>query len=264
MANRIDTRLGAVIAEGRPIIGPFATVGYPDVQTSTDVALAVLRSGADCLELGVPFSDPLAEGPTIQKTSFEALQHGVTLETCLDSARKIRQQDEESPLILMGYYNPYLRYGLDRFVRDSKQAGIDGLIVPDLPPEESGPLTELCAEHGLHVIPLLAPTSTDERIASACAGAGGLIYCVSVTGVTGARNTVQSGVESLVARIRTHTDLPVVVGFGVSTRQHVEEIARFADGVFVGSALMNAVGEVAPKDAPAAAAEFVVSLRPSA
>ena len=263
MVNRIDTRLRAVIAEGRPIVGLFATVGYPDVDTSVEVASAILRSDGDFLELGVPFSDPLAEGPTIQKTSFSALQQGVTLDVCLDSARRIREDDDDAPLIFMGYYNPYLKYGLDRFVDDAKQSGVDGLIVPDLPAEESGPLVDLCKKKNVHVIPMLATTSTDERIASACAAADGFIYCVSVTGVTGARKTVQAGVQGLVARIRTHTVLPVLVGFGVSTKQHVEEIARFADGVLIGSALMNAVGEVAHEKAADAAVKFVIGLRPS-
>ena len=261
MPNRIDTWLGKARSAGKTALAPFVTVGYPDVETSVDVAASVLREGVDLIELGVPFSDPLAEGPTIQKTSYRALENGVDLPICLEAVRRLRGQGLEAPIVLMGYYNPYLRYGLSRFASDAAEAGADGVIVPDLPTEESLDMRERCAERGLHLVPLLAPTSTGRRIELVCANAGGFIYCVSVTGVTGARTELRKGVSQLVERIRQHTDLPVLVGFGVSRPEHLTEIGGFADGAVVGSALMDAVGSVPPERAPDAAAAFVRGLR---
>ncbi len=261
MPNRIDVSLGKARSDGKTALGPFVTVGYPDVETSIEVAASVLREGADLIELGIPFSDPLAEGPTIQKTSFQALRNGVDLPACLDAVRRLRGQGLETPVVLMGYYNPYLRYGLARFASDAAKAGADGVIVPDLPTEESREMRERCAERGIHLVPLLAPTSTDRRIELACSSAGGFIYCVSVTGVTGARAEMRKGVSLLVERIRRHTDLPVLVGFGVSRPEHLAEIGGFADGAVVGSALMDAVGGVPPDRAADAAAAFVRGLR---
>ena len=185
--NRIDVKLKALKDAGQTALAPFVTVGFPDVETSEALAEAIIDSGGDMLELGIPFSDPLADGPTIQMTSYKALQQGVTVRTALDVLRRLRGKMAEAPLIFMGYYNPFLHYGIESFVRDASKAGLDGLIVPDLPTEESGPLRKLCEEHNIHLIPLFAPTSTDERIAQACKGARGFIYCVSLTGVTGPR-----------------------------------------------------------------------------
>ena len=263
MANRIDVRLGAVRAFGGRVLSPFVTLGFPDLDTSVDIAAALLRSGADMLELGVPFSDPLAEGPTIQRTSFQALRQGVTVAVCLAAVRKIRKADPDAPLVLMGYYNPILRYGLAEFARDAADAGVDGMIVVDLPREEAGPFNGLCEGHNLYLVPLLAPTSTNERIAQACKHAKGFIYCVSLAGVTGARVEIQAGVEDLVGRIGRYTNLPVLVGFGVSTRDHVEAIGRFADGAVVGSALLEAVDRAVRGDAVSAAVEFFRRLRGS-
>ncbi len=263
MSNRIDMRLGAALASGRAILAPFVTVGFPDVDTSIEVVAAILEAGADLVELGVPFSDPLAEGPTIQAASFRALQHGVNTALCLDAVRRLRKTNAEAPLVLMGYCNPILRYGLDRFVKDAAAAGTDGLIVPDLPGEEAGPLQELCRGSGLHLIPLLAPTSTDERIAQACKHAGGFIYCVSLAGVTGARATLRTGVAGLVERIRRHTDLPVLVGFGISTPQHVREVSQFSDGAVFGSALIDEIARAPIAQAPGTAREFVAKMRAS-
>ncbi len=248
---------------GSPVLSLFLTVGFPDVATSTQIAKAVVDEGADFLELGVPFSDPLAEGPTIQKTSHHALEHGVTVSTCLDVTHTLRSLGTEAPLVSMGYYNPYLRYGLERFVRDAADAGVDGLIVPDLPHEEDATLRELCDARNVHLIPLLAPTSTDQRIAAVCEHARGFIYCVSVTGVTGAREQLRGGVEELVSRIRRHTALPVMVGFGVKTREHVESIGAFATGALIGSALMDAVDRAPEGRAVDAARDFVASVRPA-
>ena len=245
------------------MISPFITIGFPDVPTSVEVAAALLSSGADMLELGIPFSDPLADGTTVQKTSYRALREGVTVGTGLDVVRQLRGRGIDAPLVLMGYFNPFLSYGQEALVQDAAEAGVDGLIVPDLPHEEADPLRQLCESSGLYLIPLLAPTSTDQRIALACKRAGGFIYCVSVTGVTGARAGLSEGLEGMVARIRRHTDLPVLVGFGVSSKRHVETIRRFADGVVVASALLDAVGSAPDKEAARVAGEFVRALRPA-
>ena len=258
--NRIDRVMRSLAAEGRKAMAPFVTIGHPDVETSEALVEAIISGGADMLELGIPFSDPLADGPTVQATSFTALRNGVTVAVALESVRRLRARGVEAPLVFMGYYNPYLSYGLERFVQDSASAGVDGLIVPDLPAEESGDLAALCAEHGLHLIPLLAPTSTDERIASACKAAGGFIYCVSLTGVTGARSRLSATVEDLVGRVRRHTDLPLLVGFGISRREHVEAVGRFADGVILASALLDAIDAAAPERRLDVARDFVRGL----
>jgi tryptophan synthase alpha chain len=261
MTNRIDVRLAAAKASGVMALAPFVTVGYPDLETSVEIAAAILDAGADLLELGVPFSDPLAEGPTIQKTSLRALEQGVNVATCLDVVTRLRGRGVEAPLLLMGYYNPFLRYGLRDFVGDAADAAVDGLIVPDLPIEEAGPLNELCKGRNLHLIPLLAPTSTDERISQACKEARGFIYCVQFAGVTGARDNIRAGVAGLVGRIRRHTALPVLVGFGVSRREHLTEISRFADGAAFGSALLDAIDKAPKARAVETARTFLESLR---
>ena len=213
------------------------------------------------LELGIPFSDPLADGPTIQMTSFRALENGATLRGALDSLRGLRTKGITAPLIFMGYLNPFLSYGMEKFAKEASDAGMDGIIIPDLPPEEAPPYQAILASQGIHLIPLLAPTSTEARIEQACKQAKGFIYCVSVTGVTGARSELSGGVEGLARRIREHSDLPILVGFGVSRQEHVENIARFADGAVVASAMLDSVSRVPTEDAAAEAARFVRQLR---
>ncbi len=260
MANRIDTGLSAARASGKTVLAPFVTVGFPDVETSVAIAEAVLDSGGDLLELGIPFSDPLADGPTIQKTSLRALQQGVNVAKCLDVVRQLRGKGIDAPLLLMGYFNLFLRYGQAEFIRDAAGAGVDGLIVPDLPLEEAGPFQRLSESRNIYLIHLLAPTSTDERIAQTCKRAKGFIYCVSLTGVTGARAELRGGVRELVGRIRRHTALPVLVGFGVSTREHVEAIGRFANGAVFASALLDAIDRAPREKAVQTAREFVEGL----
>jgi len=261
MANRIDRVLAEAKASGKTALAPFVTVGFPDVERSEAIAEAIVEAGADMVELGIPFSDPLAEGVTVQKTSFLALKQGVNVETCLDVVRRLRARGVEAPLVFMGYFNPYLRYGLAELMKDAAGAGVDGFIVPDLPAEEAGPFHEMCVDNNLHLIPLLAPTSTDERIAQACKQANGFIYCVSLTGITGARADLSVGLAELVGRIRRHTDLPILVGFGVSTREHVATIGQFADGALVGSALLEAVDKAPLDRAAQTAGEFVKGLQ---
>lgn len=261
MTNRIDVRLKELREAGETALAPFVTIGFPDIETSEDLVEVIAQSGGDMLELGIPFSDPLADGLTVQKASFRALENGVSVTTSLEVLRRLRGRGVEAPLIFMGYFNPFLRYGTERFVGDAAEAGLDGIIVPDLPPEEAGPFKELCESRGIYLVPLLAPTSTDERIAQACKGANGFIYCVSLTGVTGARQELSSGLSDMVGRIRRHTDLPVLVGFGVSSRQHVTEIGRFADGAVVASALLDAIDRSTADQVLETASEFVRKLK---
>ena len=261
LPNRIDTTLANVRDAGRSALAPYITVGYPDIPTSTEIAEAVLEAGADMLELGIPFSDPLAEGPTIQKSSFHALQQGVNLNTSLDVLRDLRRGGLDAPLIFMGYINPFLSYGMEQFARDAAAAGLDGVIVPDLPAEESVSFEDLLGANGIYLIPLLAPTSSDSRIERACRQAKGFVYCVSLTGVTGARAQLRHGTEELVQRVRRFTDLPLLVGFGISRREHVRSVSKFADGALVGSALIDAIGNAPEGGAVEAAKELVESLR---
>ena len=261
MANRIDISLHEAKESGKTVLAPFATIGFPDLETSEAIAAALVEAGADLIELGIPFSDPLADGLTVQKTSFQALQQGVDIHTSLDVVRRLRTNGVNTPIVLMGYYNPFLRYGLAEFVRDAEAAGVDGLIVPDVPTEESGPVSQLCQTHNICLVPMVAPTSTDERIAQACKPARGFIYCVSVTGVTGARSSLRQGLAELVRRIRLHTDLPVLVGFGVSSREHVEEIGQFADGAIVASALLDAIDKAPREMVVRTAGDFLKGLR---
>ena len=260
MENRINLKLLAVKSENRPALVPYLTVGYPTIKLSTEIALKVLGSGADMLELGIPFSDPIADGPTIQKTGFKALENGVSLSVCMDVLTNIRKENDAAPIIFMGYFNPFLQYGLERFMEEASDRGLDGLIIPDLPIEESVVISEQCRKNGIHLIPLLAPTSTEERIRSSCEHAGGFIYCVSLTGVTGAREGLSVGVEGLVEKIRIHTDLPVLVGFGVSQKKDVEMISKFAEGAVVGSAFLDHIASSREGSEISAAGAFIESI----
>lgn len=260
MADRIREAFEAAKARGRIALAPYVTVGYPRLDSTVAVVKALSAAGADVIELGIPFSDPLADGPTIQASSFAALENGVTPEKCLATVSEIRSAGVRTPLVLMGYFNPVLSYGPERFCRDAAAAGADGMIVPDLSIEESDALAGPAAQAGLAIVPLLALTSTDARIARACRSARGFIYCVSVLGVTGARAHMSGRVRGLVEKVRANTDIPVAVGFGISKPEHVAQVARFADGVAVGGALIDAMGKGPAEDAPRRAAEFIRSL----
>jgi tryptophan synthase alpha chain len=241
--DRIARTFDRIRSEGRIGIIPYLTVGFPDIDATLEMVPVLAQSGADCIELGIPFSDPLADGATIQASGFHALNNGVTLGDCLEVVAKVRDRVPDTPLIPMGYYNPFLRYGLSRFAQDAQKAGVDGLIVPDLPAEEAGPLIEECKPRGIHLVPMLAPTSTDERIRRACSAASGFIYCVSLTGVTGARDQLPPGVFHFLESVRRHTALPLAVGFGISRRDHVEALGKGAQAqaAVVGSALINVI-----------------------
>ena len=241
--SRIADGFAKAKAEGRPALIAYVTVGYPEAGATEALVAAILDGGADMLEIGVPFSDPLAEGTTIQRSSQIALEHGVTLDTCIETCGALRKRHPVVPLMLMGYYNPVLSYGLDRFAERAAGAGIDGVIVVDLPAEEAAPLLQVCRPRGIDVILLLAPTSTDERIRKASEVASGFVYCVSLAGVTGARERLADGLAAFVGRVRKFVDLPLAVGFGISTAEHVRAVGELADGAIVGSAVINAITE---------------------
>jgi tryptophan synthase alpha chain len=245
--DRIGEKFAAIKKEGRPGLIVFLTVGSPDLKATRELIPALAAAGADAIELGIPFSDPLAEGPIIQESSFRALQQGVTLQDCLGVVAQVRDQVPDTPLILLGYYNPIYAYGTEKFARAAQRAGVDGVIVADLPHQEIGPLAAQCAPRGIHIIPLLAPTSTEDSIKAATATATGFIYCVSLTGVTGVRDQVSERIFGLLSRVRAHTSLPLAVGFGISRREHVEAVCQQAEAAIVGSALVQVTLE-SPRD----------------
>ena len=261
VGNRIDNKLASLKADSSIALVPYLTVGYPDVSSFYEIANSVLGSGADMLELGIPFSDPLADGPTIQMTSFKALENGVNMNTAFDIAQKIRTENPETPLIFMGYFNPFLTYGISEFMDKADSVGIDGIIIPDLPSEEAEDIARLCKGKGIHLIPLLAPTSTEERIEAACSIAGGFIYCVSLTGVTGANSRMSQNIEGLINNIRKQTNLPILVGFGISSKKDIEQIAGFADGAIVGSALLDVISKANKGREIAEAIKFIEELK---
>ncbi|MEP7198801.1 MAG: tryptophan synthase subunit alpha, partial [Chloroflexota bacterium] len=243
--SRISTTFANLKAAHRTALIPYICVGHPSVEVTRAIADALIDAGADLLELGVPFSDPLADGPVIQRATHEALLHGTTPRDCLAVAKQIRLAHPDTPILFMGYYNPILRFGVDAYARACAGAGVDGLIVPDLPLEESAELLTACRAHGLDLIPLVAPTSSDERIAAMAQQASGFIYCVAVVGITGARRGLAADVAPLVRRIRAHTALPIAIGFGISQAEHVRQVAQFADGAVVGSALVDVIAKAA-------------------
>jgi len=241
--QRIAALFERLQAEGRAALMPYLTLGYPTPERSLDLVEAAIAGGADMLELGIPFSDPLADGPIIQKASFVALQQGMTVARCLEMAHELRRRGVEAPFVFMGYYNPILTYGEVAFCRECREVGIDGLIVPDLPPEEGEALESTCRQHGLALIYLLAPTSTPGRIRLLAERSQGFIYLVSVTGVTGERDGLPPDLEEFVQRVREATDKPLAVGFGIGQPKQAAQVARLADGVIVGSAFIRAAGE---------------------
>jgi tryptophan synthase alpha chain len=236
------SRIESVFKKGRKALIAYITVGYPSIEATPKIALALAEGGCDIIELGIPFSDPLADGATIQQASFKALQNGVTPRLCLETAAKIHRQTD-TPLAFMTYYNPVLTYGLDAFCRDCVKSGVSGLIVPDLPPEEGIELEVITRKKDIDLIYLLAPTSTDERIETAAGRSRGFIYLVSLTGVTGARNELPIELEAFVGRVRSKAKQPLCVGFGISTAEQAARVASSADGVIVGSRIIQLIEE---------------------
>ncbi len=261
MTKRLDNAFQRARHEKRTGIVPYVTVGFPtSVEDTLAIVPAMEAAGAVAVELGVPYSDPLGDGPTIQAASYRAVQAGVDARACIDVVVRLREAGVKLPLIFMGYYNPILSYGTDAYARDCADAGLDGMIVLDLPPEESGAMRDALERRELALISLLAPTSSDERIELGTRGAKGFVYCVSITGVTGARSELAKDLPAFVGRVRAHTDLPIAVGFGVSERRHVEAIGKYADAAAVGSALIDLIDSAPPSERAARAGAFVADL----
>jgi tryptophan synthase alpha chain len=268
--NRIEAAFS-----NKPIFMPYFPLGYPDLDTSIDVIEALAKNGADLIEVGLSFSDPLADGPVIQRATQVALEQGITVKKSLEALRELRRRGVEIPLVLMGYYNPMLAYGLDRFICDAIEAGADGFIVPDLPVEESDefqsaltsyPLGSGATRKGREVeaplIQMIAPTSPSDRMERIARNAKGFIYLVSVTGVTGERKSISEGLGELITRVREHTSVPVCVGFGIGTAEQAVEVGKLADGVIVGTACVRTIGGSATpvETAKQFAAEFQAAL----
>jgi tryptophan synthase alpha chain len=241
MTTRIDARFAQLKKEGRSAFVTFVMAGDPDPETSLAIVKALPQAGADVIELGMPFTDPMADGPSIQAAGLRALKAGMTLKKTLAMVKSFRESEATTPIVLMGYYNPIYIYGVDRFLTDAKAAGVDGLIIVDLPPEED---TELCLpalKAGLNFIRLATPTTDDKRLPAVLANTSGFVYYVSITGITGAAAADATAVSGAVARIKRHTALPVCVGFGIRTPETARAIAENADGAVVGTALIDAV-----------------------
>jgi tryptophan synthase alpha chain len=243
--SRIDDTFAALQARGETALLPYLAVGFPERGATAALAIELVRGGADGLELGIPFSDPLADGATLQRVCQHALDAGFRLDDAFDTARRIRAE-VDVPIVLMSYYNPVQRRGLERFCREAAEAGADGLIVPDLPSEEAGLLRDACRAVGLTLVGMLAPTTTDDRMAAACADAEGFIYCVSVVGVTGARTSLADELPAFLARVRQHATVPLVVGFGIARPEHVAAVTQHADGAIVASALVDILEKTPP------------------
>jgi tryptophan synthase alpha chain len=241
MTTRIDARFAQLAKEGRSAFVTFLMAGDPDPAISLDIIKALPKAGADVIEIGMPFTDPMADGPSIQAAGLRALKAGMTLKKTLEMVRGFRKDDNTTPLVLMGYYNPIYIYGVDKFLADAKTAGVDGLIIVDLPPEED---TELCVpalKAGLNFIRLATPTTDDKRLPAVLANTSGFVYYVSITGITGSGAADSKAVGDAVARIKRHTDLPVCVGFGIRTPEAARAIAERANGAVVGTALVDAL-----------------------
>ena len=233
--NRLESAF-----QNKPIFMPYFPLGYPDLETSVDVIESLAKNGADLIEVGLSFSDPLADGPVIQQATQVALEKGITVKKSLEAVKELRKRGVTIPLILMGYYNPMLAYGLEKFIHDAREAGADGFIIPDLPLEEAEEFQSINGD--MPLIQMLAPTSPDERMESIARNAKGFIYLVSVTGVTGERREISNDLGNLIARVRRHTSAPVCVGFGIGTPEQAKEVGRMADGVIVGTACVKAIG----------------------
>jgi tryptophan synthase alpha chain len=257
--DRIASTFDHLRRAGRTALMPYLTMGYPQRDSALALVPALVEAGADLIELGVPFSDPLADGATLQAAAQQALANGMTLSRCLEQAAALRARGVQTPFILMGYYNPILQMGLEPFAQRAAAAGIDGLIVPDLPPEEADPLQAALHLQQIALVFLLAPSRDDERIQFVARRTAGFLYLVSLTGVTGARDRLPPDLESFVARARAATGLPLAVGFGISTPSQAARVARIADGVIVGSALVRAIAT--SPDPVTAASDFVALLR---
>ncbi|MCB9983739.1 MAG: tryptophan synthase subunit alpha [Rhodospirillales bacterium] len=238
--SRIEATFKAL---NRPALITFIMAGDPDVQTSMDVLKALPDAGADIIELGMPFSDPMADGPTIQLAGQRALKAGANMHRTLQMVRNFRAENTQTPLVLMGYYNPILQYGVEKFMNEAAEAGVDGLIIVDLPPEEASEAQTLAKAKGLDIIRLLTPTTTEERLPKILEGASGFLYYVSITGVTGAAQADLNKIKPHIEQIKTHTDLPIAIGFGIKTPADAAEMAAVGDAIVVGSSIVQTIAE---------------------
>ena len=243
--DRLSERFDLVRGQNRAALVTFITAGDPDGATSQNLLDGLPAAGADIIELGMPFSDPMADGPSIQLASLRALGSGMTLSRTLDMVENFRRQDDDTPVILMGYYNPIHHYGVQAFIDRALSVGVDGVIIVDLPPEEDVEMAHPCLAAGLHWVRLATPTSDDARLGVVLKNSSGFVYYVSITGITGTRSAEQQSIADAVARVRRHTDLPVAVGFGIKNVEHVRATAEVADGVVVGSAIVDRIAESA-------------------
>ena len=255
--TRIDRKFKELADQGKKAFVAYVIAGDPDFDTSLELVLGLPGAGVDILELGLPFTDPMADGPTIQLAGQRALDGGMTLLKTLDMARRFRQTDQDTPIVLMGYYNPIYSHGVDAFLKHAKEAGVDGLIIVDLPPEEDSELCIPAQKAGLNFIRLATPTTDDKRLPKVLQNTSGFVYYVSITGITGAAEAEAGDVGPEVARIKAHTDLPVAVGFGIKTPEAAQSIASVADGAVVGSAIIS---ELASGKSVNEVLDFVASL----
>lgn len=265
-AARITQAFESAHIEGRGVLIPYFMCGYPSAEQSARIIVAAAEGGADIIELGMPFSDPLADGPTIQYAGNVALERGMSVKGCIEVARQVAAQTRV-PLILMGYYNPILAYGIDRFCQDARTNGVSGLIIPDLPPEEAEPLQKAAQDNGLALIFLIPPTTPDERIAEivelVARQPGGFIYCASLSGVTGARKELPPHLRDFIQRVRAYTQekqLPIAIGFGLSTPEHIAAVTSYADGAVVGSALVTLIKQQPEEKQVEAVRQYIQSL----
>ncbi len=245
---RLAARFAALKAENRPALVSYVTAGDPDMATSQRILDGLPAAGVDVIELGMPFSDPMADGPAIQKAALRALKEGQTQAKTLEMVRAFREKDTTTPIVLMGYYNPIYRYGVERFLTDAAQAGVDGLIVVDIPPEHDDELCQPAAQHGIDFIRLATPTTDAKRLPKVLGNASGFVYYVSVAGVTGGSAPSPEKLERSVSQLREHTKLPIAVGFGIRTPEQAAIIGRFSDAVVVGSALVDCIEKAATPD----------------
>jgi tryptophan synthase alpha chain len=263
MSDRLSTRFAACAAQGRAALVTFVTAGDPDLATSAEILEALPGAGADVIELGMPFTDPMADGPAIQRGNLRSLGSGTTLKAVLAMVRDFRTRNADTPIVLMGYFNPILSFGAEKFAAQAKAAGIDGCIVVDLPPEEAGELAPALGAHGLHLVRLATPTTDAHRLPAVLDGASGFLYYVAVAGVTGANSAAEADIAAAVSRLKASTSLPIAVGFGVRTPEQAAAIATHADAVVVGSAIVDAIGaaaEARANDIPARVAAQVGAL----
>jgi tryptophan synthase alpha chain len=256
-SRRLAAAFDRARGESRPALLTLVVPGYPGREETDAVFDAMVEGGADIIEVEIPFSDPLADGATIQHVVFDALQAGITPNDCVDFVRRARSRHPEIPIVFMTYLNPVLAYGIERFAADAAAAGADAVILTDLPPEEADAALRSLDAQGLDLIFLVAPTSSDERVELICERASGFVYCVSVAGVTGARSDLPPDIKSFISRVRRCTNLPLAVGFGLSRREHIEALIGVADGAVVASAIMDLIARSEPQDRTKAVREYV-------